>query len=411
MKSLIISVLTLVFLCSFICDSQQSPIRVKVKNPNNFSLQDVFLEVSLNSVENNFIFKDGNDLVPYQIEQNELKGNKVGLVLSLQPNEEKVLSVVYGDGIKKPEFISRTYAELSMKPGNVYYDGKFRGNTFVNVSKIKVPSIHTDHDALFKYEGPGWESEKVGYRFYLDWRNATDIFGKKKDQLVLANIGIHDTVAKDDSYHSMQDWGMDIFKVGNSLGIGSIGMWYDGKVNMVSKTDSIYCEIIENGPIKSEVKTNYFGWQVGENKYDIVSKLSITAGSRLTKSEIEISNNPQIVVTGIAKYQGTQFFKGNASGEWTYIGLYGNQTLVSNNDKLGLAIFYQSKDLIELTEDNLSYIIKLKPSDGKTKYYFCAAWEQEENGIKNLDQFKKYLNEIQLLLNNPLIVKIEHGGQ
>lgn len=411
MKSLIISVLTLIFLCSFICSSQQNTIHVKVKNPHNFALQEVYLEVNLNGIENNFIIKDGNDLVPYQIEQNEFKGTKVGLVLNLQPNEEKVLSVVYGDGIKKPEFTSRTHAELSMKPGNVYYDGKFRGNTFVNVTKIKVPSIHTDHDALFKYEGPGWESEKVGYRFYLDWRNATDIFGKKKNHLVLANVGIHDTVAKDDSYHSMQDWGMDIFKVGNSLGIGSIGMWYDGKVYMVSKTDSIYCEITKNGPVTSEVKTNYFGWQVGENKYNLISKLSITAGSRLTKSEIEISNNPQNVVTGIAKYKGTQFFKSDAAGEWTYIGLYGNQTLVSDNDKLGLAIFYQSKDFIELTEDNLSYIIKLKPSDGKTQYYFCAAWEQEENGIRNLDQFKKYLNEIQLFLNNPLIVKIEQGGQ
>ena len=99
-----------------------------------------------------------------------------------------------------------------MKTNNVYFDKRFRGNKFVNVTQLRVPAIHTDHDALFKYEGPGWESEKVGYRFYLDWRNATDIFGKKNNKLILDQVGTHDTVAKDDSYHSMQDWGMDILK-------------------------------------------------------------------------------------------------------------------------------------------------------------------------------------------------------
>ena len=55
---------------------------------------------------------------------------------------------------------------------------------------------------------------------------------------------------------------------------------------------------------------------------------------------------------------------------------------------------------------NLSHVLKLKPTNGQVSYYFCAAWEQEENGIKDFDQFKKYLNETQQLLNNPLTVEI-----
>jgi hypothetical protein len=407
MKLIISAILTILVSYSFVCQSQTNALRVKVKNPNNFFIGDAYLELNFNNLKNNFIIKDGNDLIPYQIEHNVLGGNKICLVLSLKPNEEKELSVIFGDEVKQPEFNNRTYAELSMKPTNNYFEGKFRGDAFVNVNKIKVPSIHKDHDALFKYEGPGWESEKVGYRFYLDWRNAYDIFGKKKDQLILANVGVHDTVAKDDSYHSMQEWGMDIFKVGNSLGIGSIGMWNDGKVNMVSKTDSIYCEITQNGPIKSAVKTNYFGWNVGEKKFNLESKLSITAGSRLTKNEIDISSDPSNIVTGLAKYPGTQFLKSDIPSDWKYIALYGNQTLVSAGDKLGIAIFYNTKHFEELTEDSLSYIIKLIPVDRKVDYYFCAAWEQEQYGIKNLEEFKNYLNETQLFLNNPLRFEIK----
>jgi hypothetical protein len=393
--------------CFFVCNSQEKSFQVSVINPNNFFVEDGYIELNIDDLERKFIIKDGADLLPFQIEQNVSGGKKICLVLNLKPNEEKILTVIYDEELKEPKFVSRTYAELAMKPVNVYSDGRFRGDKFINVNKIKVPLIHKDHDALFKYEGPGWESEKVGYRFYLDWRNATDIFGKKKNQLVLAKVGIHDTVAKDDSYHSMQEWGMDIFKVGNSLGIGSIGMWDDEKVNMVSKTDSIYCEISENGPIKSEVKTNYFGWKVGEKKFNLESKLSITAGSRLSKNELYISGDPSNIVTGLAKYQGTEYFKSTLSGEWSYIALYGNQTLVSAEDKLGIAVFYRTKNLLELSEDELSYVVKLKPENGKVDYYFCAAWEQEENAIKNLDEFEDYLNETQQLLNNPLAVEIK----
>lgn len=375
--------------------------KIKVTNPSDLSIGDAFVTAEVNSDSEFFILHDGENEISYQL----LKGDgkkQIAFVLDLAPKEEKILTLTETDQMKK--YLARTYAELSMKPGNIYYDGKFHGDKFVNVTKIKVPTIHTDHDALFRYEGPGWESEKVGYRFYLDWRNANDIFGKKVNKLLLAGVGVHDTVASDDSYHSMQDWGMDIFKVGNSLGIGSIGMWQDGKVNMVSKTDSVYCEIPYNGPVMSEIKTSYFGWQVGENKYDLVSKLSITEGSRLTDCNLSISDDPENIVTGLAKYEGTDFIKNNGKGDWSYIALYGKQTLAGPEDMLGIAVFFRSKDLIELMEDDLSYVIKLKPLNGKINYYFCAAWDQEPNGIKNETQFIKYLDEkIEQLGKQPVV--------
>ena len=84
-----------------------------------------------------------------------------------------------------------------------------------------------------------------------------------------------------------------------------------------------------------------------------------------------------------------------------------NQTLVNENDKLGIAVFFKSDRLIEINEDELSYIVKLKPNNGNVTYYFAAAWEQEENGIKNIDEFKKYLEETLITLSNPVIVEIK----
>lgn len=387
------------------CSSQNSTI-IQITNPTDLNLKDALIETPIDSkLQNLSLMSDGEE-IPFQLVDEDGK-RILKFVTNITSQQTKDFRLEESTGSQTKKFNARTYAELSMKTNNVYFDKRFRGNKFENVTNLKVPAIHTDHDALFKYEGPGWESEKVGYRFYLDWRNATDIFGKKHDKLILDQVGAHDTVAKDDSYHSMQDWGMDIFKVGNSLGIGSIGMWANDKVNMVSKTDSVICSIPYTGPIEAKVNTEYYGWLVGERKYDLNSNFSISAGSRLTKCELQISKDAENIVTGLAKYEGTELMKSNLKTGWNYLALYGNQTLVNENDKLGIVVFYRSEELLELSEDALSYIVKLKPSNGDVTYYFAAAWEQEENGIKNIDEFKKYLEETLITLNNPVIVEIK----
>jgi len=81
--------------------------------------------------------------------------------------------------------------------------------------------------------------------------------------------------------------------------------------------------------------------------------------------------------------------------------------LVGPDDKLGIAVFYRRNELIKILEDDLSYVLKLKPENGNVEYYFCAAWDQEPDGIKNRNEFIQYLDNTLEQLNNPLIIKIE----
>jgi hypothetical protein len=389
----------------------QSPKSINITIVNTLSIErhNEFVSINVDNLQKKYndfdeksfmVFMDGKE-ISYQVEGKD-DNQRISFIVTLKGNEKRSIEIKYGKGITKTKFVNETYAELAPKKGGTYKDGKFRGTIFEPVKSYKVPSIHTDHDALFKYEGPGWESEIVGYRFYMDWRNATDIFGKKVKKLVLKETGIHDTVANDDSYHKMQDWGMDIFKVGSSLGIGSIGMLYDGKVNMVSKTDSILFKLNKNGPLKSEFTTDYFGWLVENKKYNLTSKISITAKSRMTKCDLTIEDTDN-VVTGLAKYEGTSFVKSNSKGNWQYISLYGKQTLA--NDELGIALFYNKKNLEVITDDALNYIVKLNPKNSRVTYYFCAAWIQEPGGIKNEKEFLNYLNNQAAILNNPVIIE------
>jgi Domain of unknown function (DUF4861) len=388
-------------------------IIAEVNNQSNIERIDEFVSISvdqLTKIQCNFN-KDAfivyqNDIeIPSQLYNDEFDCSII-FVADFKPNESKDFIIKYLEhGKLRTDYDSRTYAELAMKFDAVFKDKKFTSGHFENFNKVVVPKIHTDHDALFKYEGPGWESEKVGYRFYLDWRNATDIFGKKVSGLVLHKVGNNDVVAINDSYHEMQDWGMDIFKVGSSLGIGSIGMTNDAKIEMVSKTDEVTCEISCNGPILSEVKTNYKGWLVGDREYDLESKLSITAGSRITNANLMIHEDAENITTGLAKHENTEFMKSTNEGDWQYIALYGKQTLA--DDKLGIVLFYKNSTLLKQGEDDLNYYVMLKPDSGNVTYSFGAAWENEFNGIKSQAEFEQYVNDEIVKLNSPLVIDIK----
>src|SRR6218665_1759251 len=117
---------------------------------------------------------------------------------------------------KKSKTKKQTYAELSIKEGGKWVGQKYEGGTFKNVTSLKVPKSHWDHSFFIRYEGPGWESSKIGYRLYLDWRNCIDLFGKVTDTMVLSKVGLDGF----ESYHHPSDWGMDILKAGKALGVG-----------------------------------------------------------------------------------------------------------------------------------------------------------------------------------------------
>jgi hypothetical protein len=299
--------------------------------------------------------------------------------------------------IEQP-FTKRTQAEVSQKVGGKFEDTKYIGGEFKNVTHVRVPDEHTDHDTFFRYEGPGWESDKVGYRFYLDWRNAIDIFGKKTADMVLQNVGQDGF----DSYHEMADWGVDVLKVGSTLGIGSIGTWQNDKVYMVSKTDSITCAIVANGPVFSMIETSYYGWDVGDGKYDMQSQLSIAAGDRKTRHDIEIRGEAANICTGLVKHDQAQLIESGSDGDWQYLATFGMQSLAGDDDQLGMAVLYKKSGLIERVDDGQSHIVVLKPEEGKLKYYFLAAWEQEPEGIKDSAQFQEYLEREIIKLDKPV---------
>lgn len=289
---------------------------------------------------------------------------------------------------------AKTYAEISVKTDGKWEGRKYIGGTvFKNVDKLKLAPEHTDHSFDIRYEGPGWESNRIGYRLYLDWRNAIDIFGKKTSEMILPQVGQDNF----DSYHEMSDWGSDILKAGKGIGIGSIDRYLDGKKLHFYEVDSTIA-YVENKLNESNVKVNYFGWKTASDKIDFTSVLTIKPDQLYTQHTIKASKEIQGICTGIVKQKNAELLKKESKNKkWAYLATYGTQSLVP--DKLGMAIFYEISTIENIADTDLDYLLVFKPTTKANSFYLLGAWEQEKDGIKTKEEFVKYLDERLEVLN------------
>lgn len=289
--------------------------------------------------------------------------------------------------------VTQPYAEISIKEGGTWQDGtrghkEYIGGTFKNVQNMEVPEEHTDHSWYIRYEGPGWENKNVGYRLYLDWRNAIDIYGKKVDSLVLPYVGQDGF----DSYHEMSDWGLDILKAGKSMGIGGYGRFVNDSVVHFQKVGSTEASV-GNSENAATVIIDYKGWEASDVTTDLKTSLSIYPEDRFTKVELKPSMEFSGLSTGIVKFDHVPLkSKISPEGKWGYLATYGNQTLVDDTDQLGMAVFYKMDELEKLVEGPHDHLVVFKPTTSGVTYYFLGAWEQELDGITNEADFFKDLD-------------------
>ncbi len=274
-------------------------------------------------------------------------------------------------------------ATLTVRQGGTRgADGVLSGGTFMPVDHFDVPADHISKDTLIAFEGPGWESDKIAYRLYLDERNVPDIYGKKLPGPVLGRIG----QGKDD-YHDMADWGMDILQVGPSLGAGGVGVLRDGKVTQLGPSAKIAASIA-NLPGVASVRVEDHGFAGAGGPADLVATYSIAAGSRLTHVEARVAGAVPSMVAGIVHHPGTEVVS-EERVNWRYAGSWGKQSLAG--DSLGMALFYRidQADMATVDSNNIAATF-CHPA--YFDYWFGATWAGEPGAPKTLPQFRAWLD-------------------
>lgn len=301
------------------------------------------------------------------------------------------------ENIRKTPKAPFSYAELSVKVGGKWEGNKYAGGTFNNIRELTLPESHTDHSTYIRYEGIGLENNRIGYRLYLDWRNATDIFGKKVNTLVLPDVGQDGF----ESYHHDAPWGQDILKSGRTIGIGSYGR-YDEQNDYVEtfKTVKSTTARVANEKELSYAAISYTGWKTWGDAIDLDSRMTIFSRDRFVKVDLNLSNSISGLCTGIVAFKNIPVKQGiSKNKKWAYLATYGNQTETKKDDHLGMAVFYPLDSFDKYVQTRSTHAIVFKKTK-KVSYYFLAAWSMEPDGITTEESFYDDLDQKLETLDN-----------
>ena len=379
--------------------STQSNLEFEVSNPNDFRVQNASVSISIEGTElpANFKIVDsyGNSY-PYQLDDLDKNGNAEELFLqvSLDANSSKIL-IVQGTN-EAQRFDSKTDFTIKVRdeadPDNMQV-----GSDFKSVEKYTETYDYKQDNGLIFLEGPGWESDLVGYRFYFDDRNRFDIFGKSTSELSLSNIT--------ENYHERRDWGADVLKVSSTLGIGTPAYFKDGKFYTIEKTGIKSMEILADGPLRSILKVSYPKWEIDGKVVDTEMELEIHANHRYTELRLSTDSDVMTFATGLVMHPNIDEIILKDSPSYSYGYTWGNQTDL--NEGLGMAVIipekYNPSYEGELQD---TYTFSLNPVNSSIKYRFLAAWELEPEQVRITDEkeFEVYVNQVAKQWQKPLFV-------
>lgn len=271
--------------------------------------------------------------------------------------------------------------------------GIVKGGTFHLRSHYGVPADHFIHDGVIAFEGIGWESSAVAYRLYLDQRNVIDIYGKKLPGPILQSIG-----QNVGDYHSMNDWGQDIFQVDQSLGMGGLGKVVDGKAVQIGPS-TIVAEVV-NSAASAAAIVESLGFDDG--KASLRTVYQILAGSPLTWVNAQATGQAPAMAAGLVHHKDMTVLTSSANaGDWHYVATWGRQSLAG--DDLGIALFYRASETSGPSDDGQTLFVTFK-NPGNIAYVFGATWAQDLSGVKTQADFQHWLNvTVDYLEHQPII--------
>ena len=318
-------------------------------------------------------------------------------LVDLPPAATRSFRIIAATGPALPSPAPLAAAEISVKRGGEWKPRKknpqleeYVGGDFANVQSFTPPPEHTDHSNLIRYEGPGIESDKVGYRIYLDERNGFDIFGKKTTAPALHAVGLDGY----ESYHHPAPWGMDILKVGASLGTGGFGAWNGEGVDLVSRVSGWDATITEAGGAYAAFRILYKGWQVGDRTTNVRADFSMHGGSRLVHTRLRFDQAPPKLAIGVVKHPDTQLIVSSTDVTdmaYGYLASWGRQSI--DGDSLGMAVLFRRGTLDHQATTRSDYVAVVNPEGQDYDYHFLAAWAGEPGGITTREAFVAYLEQ------------------
>jgi unsaturated rhamnogalacturonyl hydrolase len=247
-----------------------------------------------------------------------------------------------------------------------------------------------------RFNDMAWESDRVAHRMYSTdlikgegtVSSGIDVWAKRTRALVI------DEWYKRVHYHQDDGDGLDDYEVGKSRGCGGLGVWSGGRLHVSSNYQG--ARIITTGPIRSEFELTYGEWDAGGRKVAERKRISIDAGSNLSRVEsVFTSDDPSPVPVAIGIGQrpgdGAAATKNQDAGWMTYW-----QAPDRDRGSIGCAVLLPAGSVQEFVTEEAS--VPQLPPEKRTL-----------PGIEGLHPCGNLLAVTQADVNRPLVYYIGAG--
>lgn len=383
------------------CTSNQEAV-IQINNPLDQTREDAVVLLSRSEVSNlmeilpgkiPFLEEKDGSAIPCQAD--DLNGDgqwdELFFMVNLQPSGQKTVVLRFVDPAEFPEFKIRTNLRLGAANMSGYPELKSANR----LEGVGYQNYGDKTGAAFQMEGPAWENDRVGFRNYLDQRNGMDIFGKLVGEMVLDSVG----VAGKPSYHEPADWGMDILKVGTSLGAGGIGYLYRDSIYRVGDNGSGTYEAVVEGPLRSRFNLSFQHWMVESIPVEVEHQIEILAGRHFYQGTVTCSGTEETLslVPGIVNMKSNKLHVVELDNNHTALITIDAQS--EDGSLLAMALVLPNTNLIRYGETRdqgegiiETYFAVLEAGAGQpVPYRFYALWEKEDPRWASLEQVTGYL--------------------
>jgi hypothetical protein len=250
-------------------------------------------------------------------------------------------------------------------------------------------------EARFQMEGAAWENDKVGFRNYMDQRNGMDIFGKTTTDMVLEKVGVKGAP----SYHEPGEWGMDVLKVGTSLGAGAIAYKQGDSLYRVGNSGTGTYEVVFQGPLRSRFRLEYAGWKVGEEELSVIHQIQIVAGRLCYGSQVTYSGTEESLdlIPGIVNMKSDSLYVLELNDQYTALLTHDRQSEDGSILTMALMVPATYLNSIGQTSDEgdgitQTYYACLDASPDEAQLYrFYAFWEKEDPRWSSMGEIETHL--------------------
>ncbi len=324
--------------------------------------------------------------------------DEVAFVCSFKAKEKLVFFIESSSEVSATSTaIIRAHVRLRKKDASDVYGNVLQMDTMPK--GLQANDFKTVPIPYYQTEGPAWENDKVAFRLYLDARNGKDIFGKTTATMMMDTVGVEGDI----HYHQKADWGMDILKVGKSLGAGSLAFIIpvDGKDSLIrlgnDSVSRVVYERVADGPLRAICRIHYINWHpVAGVSADVTEEISIAAGQYFYESKVTAEHLPagSKPVTGIVNIHSKVANTIDAT-DCHILYTYDKQS--ENADNLGMAIIFPGTNFNsfgQTSNDSMAAIqhtYSLVSNSASVSFRFYAGWEPSDKRFATEKSFADYI--------------------